>query len=130
MGPVATPNRRQVSLRLATWHKAVALRDEIASGTSRRVTITDVIESALDCLADTHQRGAPIPPPNPEPRLTSRLRDQIASILAQFAAHHLPHRRLDRIAFDAQRNSLTVHFQDDDEDPKPILIGPTQTPPS
>ena len=126
---MATPNRRQVSLRLATWQKAVALRDEIASSTSRRVAITDVVESALDCLADAHQRGAPLSPPEAEPRLTARLRDQIASILAQFAAHHLPHRRLDRIVFDAQRSSLAVHFQDG-EDPKPILIGPTQTPPN
>jgi len=122
------PKRKQVSLRIEAWQKAAALRDALAETTGRRVTITDTIDRALDCLADAHKRGAWLSPKEAGPVLEQRLRDQIASVLAQFVARALPSKHLYGITFHPNRRVVTVILEGSDggEEPVPLLMGATE----
>ena len=122
------PNRRQVSLRLATWQKAAELRDSLAERSGRRVTIGDTIDRGLDCLADAHERGAWLSPREAAPILERRLQDQIASALAQFVARAMPDRSLAGIMIDRKRRTAVVLLEDVDE-PIRLLLSATEAAP-
>ena len=122
------PNRRQVSLRLATWQKAAELRDPLAERSGRRVTIGDTIDRGLDCLADAHERGAWLSPREAAPILERRLQDQIASALAQFVARAMPDRSLAGITIDRKRRTAVVLLEDVDE-PIRLLLSATEAAP-
>lgn len=119
------PNRRQVSLRLDTWQKAVELRDKLAEKSGRRVAISDTIDRGLECLADAYERGAWLSPREAAPVWEQRLQDQIASVLAQFVARAMPERSLEGIAIDRKRRTAVVYLEDT-EKPIPLLLAATE----
>ena len=119
------PNRRQVSLRLDTWRKAVELRDRLAEKSGRRVAISDTIDRGLDCLADAYDRGAWLSPQEAAPVWEQRLQDQIASVLAQFVARAMPDRSLEGIVIDSNRRTAIV-LLGDHEEPIPLLLAATE----
>ena len=104
------PARRQVSLRIADFEKAIALRDAITEKSGRKVTISDTMGRALECLEGAHSRGAWLSPQEAGPVLEQRHQDQMASALAQFIARACPEKRLKGIAFDSANEMLTVIF--------------------
>ena len=83
---MAQPNRRVVSIRTVAWEKAAVLRDELAEKSGRRVTLSDTVERAFECLEDAHSRGAWLSPREAEPVLATRLRKEIVSVLKQLIA--------------------------------------------
>ena len=113
--------RRQVSLRIADFEKAIALRDEITEKSGRKVTISDTVARALLCLQDAHARGAWLSPQEAAPILEQRHQDQVASALAQFIARACPEKRLKGIAFDSANGMLSVTF--DQGDPIDLWTG-------
>ena len=122
---VKQPNRRQVSLRLDTWRKAVELRDKLAAKSGRRVAISDTIDRSLECLAEAYDRGAWLSPREAAPVWEQRLQDQIASVLAQFVARAMPDRSLEGIVIDSNRRTAVVLFRDGDK-PIPLLLAATE----
>ena len=121
----AQPNRKQVSVRLATWRKAQKLRTELADKSGREVTLSDTIDRALQCLDDAHNSGAWLSPSEAGPVLNQRHLDGIASVLAQFCAHYLPDRTLEGIVVDKERRTIAVVFEQDDN-PRPLLYPPIE----
>lgn len=119
------PNRRQVSLRLDTWRKAVELRDKLAEKSGRRVAISDTIDRGLECLADAYNRGAWLSPQEAAPVWEQRLQDQIASVLAQFVARAMPDRSLEGIVIDSNRRTAIV-LLGDLEERIPLLLAATE----
>jgi hypothetical protein len=119
------PNRRQVSLRLDTWRKAVELRDKLAEKSGRRVAISDTIDRGLACLADAYDRGAWLSPKEAAPVWEQRLQDQIASVLAQFIARAMPEHSLEGIVIDSNRRTAIV-LLGDLEEPIPLLLAATE----
>lgn len=119
------PNRRQVSLRLDTWRKAVELRDRLAEKSGRRVAISDTIDRGLDCLADAYDRGAWLSPQEAAPAWEQRLQDQIASVLAQFVARAMPECSLEGIVIDRNRRTAVVILGEPDK-PIPLLLAATE----
>ena len=108
------PNRRQVSLRNVDFEKATTLRDAITEKSGRKITISDTVGRALDCLTDAHAQGAWLSPQEAAPVLEQRHRDQMASVLAQFVARACPEKKLKGIAFDSANGMLTVIFDEGD----------------
>ena len=106
--------RKQVSLRAADFEKATGLRDAITKNSGRKVTISDTVARALDCLEDAHARGAWLSPREAAPVLEQRHRDRLASVIAQFVARACPEKTLRGIAFDTKTAMMTVHFDQDD----------------
>ena len=115
------PNRHQVSVRNVDFVKATALRDAITEKSGRKITISDTVARALDCLQDAHARGAWLSPQEAAPVLEQRHRDQVASVLAQFIARACPEKRLTAIAFDSANEMMTVTF--DEGDPIALWAG-------
>ena len=115
------PSRRQVSLRNVDFEKATALRDAITEKSGRKITISDTVARALDCLKDAHARGAWLSPSEAAPVLEQRHRDQVASVLAQFIARACPEKMLRGIAFDSANEMMTVTF--DQGDPIALWAG-------
>ena len=107
-------SRRQVSLRNVDFEKATALRDAITEKSGRKITISDTVGRALDCLKDAHTRGAWLRPQEAAPVIEQRHRDQVASVLAQFVARACPEKRLKGIAFDSANGMMTVIFDEGD----------------
>ena len=119
-------NRRQVSLRIETWQKAVDLRDALAETSGRKVSIADTIHRGLECLADAHERGAWLSPKEAAPVLEQRLRNQLASALAQFVGRAMPDKTLSGIVFHPPGHTLTVVLEGDVR--VPLLVTPTEAP--
>lgn len=122
---MAQENRRQISLRASVWLKATRLKEALAATSGRRVTITDTVDRALDCLADAHSRGAWLSPEEAAPLLEERLRKEVVSVLAQFIARAMPDRNLAGVTFKpaAHRGgggTLYVHL---DNNTVPMLMG-------
>ena len=115
------PSRHQVSVRNVDFEKTTALRDALAEKSGRKVTISDTLSRALDCLEDAHKRNAWLSPREAAPMLEQRHRDQVASVLAQFIARACPEKRLKGIAFDSANEMMTVTF--DEGDPIALWAG-------
>ena len=115
------PSRHQVSVRNVDFEKTTALRDALAEKSGRKVTISDTLSRALDCLEDAHKRNAWLSPREAAPVLEQRHRDQVASVLAQFIARACPEKRLKGIAFDSANEMMTVTF--DEGDPIALWAG-------
>ena len=115
------PSRRQVSLRNVDFEKATALRDAITEKSGRKVSISNTVGRALECLEDSHSRGAWLSPQEAAPVLERRHRDQVASVLAQFIARACPEKVLRGIAFDSANEMMTVTF--DEGDPIALWAG-------
>ena len=110
-----------MSLRIGDFEKATALRDAITEKSGRKITISDTVARALDCLQDVHARGAWLSPREAAPVLEQRHRDQVASVLAQFIARACPEKMLRGIAFDSANEMMTVTF--DQGDPIALWAG-------
>lgn len=115
--------RRQVSLQIETWQKAVQLRDALAQKSGRRVSIGDIVHRGLECLQDAHERGAWLSPAEAAPVMEQRLRDRIASALAQFVARAMPDKRLVRIVVYPPGDTMDVVLEDASI---PVLLGPAE----
>ena len=115
------PSRHQVSVRNVDFEKTTALRDALAEKSGRKVTISDTLSRALDCLEDAHKRNAWLSPREAAPVLEQRHRDQVASVLAQFIARACPEKRLKGIAFDSANEMMSVTF--DEGDPIALWAG-------
>ena len=114
-------SRHQVSVRNVDFEKTTALRDALAEKSGRKVTISDTLSRALDCLEDAHKRNAWLSPREAAPVLEQRHRDQVASVLAQFIARACPEKRLKGIAFDSANEMMSVTF--DEGDPIALWAG-------
>ena len=117
------PSRRQVSLRNVDFEKATALRDEITEKSGRKITISDTVARALDCLKDAHAQGAWLSPQEAAPVLEQRHRDQVVSVVAQLLARIAPERPLRGVAFDTEHDTLIVHMADSESFPL-VMPGP------
>ena len=117
------PNRHQVSVRNVDFEKATALRDAITKKSGRKITISDTVARALDCLQDAHARGAWLSPQEAAPVLEQRHRDQVVSVVAQVLARIAPERPLRGVAFDDGHDTLIVHFADSESFPL-VMPGP------
>ena len=106
------PNRHQVSVRTIDFEKATALRDAITEKSGRKITISDTVARALECLEDAHARGAWLSPSEAAPVLEQRHRDQVVSVVAQLLARIAPERPLRGVAFDTEHDTLIVHMAD------------------
>ena len=115
------PSRHQVSVRNVDFEKTTALRDALAEKSGRKLTISDTLSRALDCLEDAHKRNAWLSPREAAPVLEQRHRDQVASVLAQFVARACPEKRLKGIAFDSANEMMSVTF--DEGDPIALWAG-------
>ena len=119
------PARRAVSLRTVSWKRAGKLRDELAEKSGRRVTLSDTVERALDCLEDAHRRGAWLSPAEASPVLEDRMRREIVSVLHQFIARWKPDVVVHGVTFKPSAlpgggGTLAVHL---DEGEIPMLMG-------
>ena len=121
------PSRRQASLRIADYEKAIALRDAITEKSGRKVTISDTVARSLECLENAHARGAWLSPSEAAPVLEQRHRDQVVSVVAQLLARIAPERPLRGIAFDTEHDILNVHFADSESFPL-VMTGPLMGP--
>ena len=117
------PSRHQVSVRTVDFEKATALRDAITEKSGRKITISGTVGRALACLEDAHARGAWLSPSEAAPVLEQRHRDQVVSVVAQLLARIAPERPLRGVAFDAENDTLIVHFADSESFPL-IMPGP------
>ena len=117
------PNRHQVSVRNVDFEKATALRDAITEKSGRKITISDTVARALDCLQDAHARGAWLSPQEAAPVLEQRHRDQVVSVVAQLLARIAPERPLRGVAFDTEHDTLIVHMADSEPFPL-VMSGP------
>lgn len=109
---VKNDSRRQVSLRREVWQAASDLRDQLAEKSGRKVTITDTIERALQCLEDAHNRGAWLSPREAAPVMEDRHRRAIMSVVAQLIGRVVPSKRLNKITFSPSTDMLIVHLED------------------
>lgn len=125
---MAPRDRRQVSIATNDYRRLAALRDTLAEKSGRKVTVTDTIARAIECLEDAHERGAWLSPREAAPVLEARHRDKLASVLAQFIARACPEKRLQGIAFDTENGMLTVHFEQ--EDPVAVWTGAVDNKPA
>ena len=121
------PNRHQVSVRNVDFEKATALRDAITKKSGRKITISDTVARALDCLQDAHARGAWLSPQEAAPVLEQRHRDQVVSVVAQLLARIAPERPLRGVAFDTEHDTLIVYFADSEPFPL-VMSGPLMGP--
>ena len=121
------PSRHQVSVRNVDFEKTIVLRDALAEKSGRKVTISDTIARALDCLQDAHARGAWLSPQEAAPVLEQRHRDQVVSVVAQLLARIAPERPLRGIAFDTEHDTLFVHMADSESFPL-VMSGPLMGP--
>ena len=108
------PSRRHIAVSVRDYERATALRDALAERSGRKVTISGTVGRALECLEDSHSRGAWLSPQEAAPVLERRHRDQVASVLAQFIARACPEKRLKGIAFDSANEMMTVTFDEGD----------------
>ena len=115
------PSRRHIAVNARDHERATALRDALAERSGRKVTISNTVGRALECLEDAHARGAWLSPQEAAPVLEQRHRDQVASVLAQFVARACPEKRLKGIAFDPANGMMTVIF--DQGDPIALWAG-------
>ena len=83
-------NRRQVSIRMDQWNKLDAIRTELAIMTGQEVTLTDAIGRAIQCLDDSHRRGAWLSPSEAGPVMAERLKVAVNLILRQLAEGQQP----------------------------------------
>ena len=117
-------NRRQISLRTSVWERASRLRDALATASGRKMTISDTIDRALECLEDANSRGAWLTPKDAAPVLEERVRQEIVSILAQFIARTMGDRKLHGVSFDHSTPGggmvVSVHL---DDTAVPLLTG-------
>ena len=124
---MAQRNRRQISIATEDYRRLAALRDALAEKMGTRVTITDTIARSIGCLADAHERGAWLSPPEAASVLERRHRDQVVSVVAQLLARIAPERPLRGVAFDTEHDTLIVHMAD--SDPFPLVTsGPLMGP--
>ena len=121
------PSRHQVSVRNVDFEKTIALRDALAEKSGRKVTISDTLSRALDCLEDAHKHNAWLSPREAAPVLEQRHRDQIVSVVAQLLARIAPERPLRGIAFDTEHDILIVQFADSESFPL-VMSGPLMGP--
>ena len=115
------PSRRHIGVNVRDYERATALRDALAEKSGRKVSISNTVGRALECLEDAHARGAWLSPQEAAPVLERRRRDQVASVLAQFIARACPEKRLKGIAFDSANEMMTVTF--DEGDPIALWAG-------
>ena len=124
------PSRHQVSVRNVDFEKTIVLRDALAEKSGRKVTISDTLSRALDCLEDAHKRNAWLSPLEAAPVLEQRHRDQVVSVVAQLLARIAPERPLRGVEFDPEHDILNVHFADSESFPLLMtgqLMGPDRT---
>ena len=105
---MAQPNRRQVSIRTETWHKAREISDRLSTKFERKVSISDTLDRGLRCLDDAHSRGAWLSPIEAAPVLEERYRRRVVSVLAQFVARAMPERSLTGVTFG--RDSIDIEL--------------------
>ena len=99
----AQPNRRQVSIRTETWHKAREVSEALSNRFQRKISISDTLDRGLRCLDDAHARGAWLSPLEAAPVLEERYRRRIVAVLAQFVARAMPERSLTGVTFGPDR---------------------------
>ena len=105
-------NRKLVSLQTQAYGLAVRLRDALTKRSGKKFTLGDVIERALRCLQDSHERGAWLSPREAAPLLEQRNRERMAAVLAEFVARVLPDRRLKSVRFDPSSETMLVYLDD------------------
>ena len=117
-----------MSLRTADYEKATALQGAITEKSGRKITISDTVARALECLEDAHARGAWLSRASEAaPVLEQRHRDQVVSVVAQLLARIAPERPLRGVAFDTEHDTMIVHFADSESFPL-VMSGPLMGP--
>ena len=120
-------SRRHIAVNVRDHERATALRDALAEKSGRKVSISNTVGRALECLEDAIGRGAWLSPSEAAPVLEQRHRDQVVSVVAQLLARIAPERSLQGVAFDTEHNTLIVHFVDS-ESFSLVMPGPLMGP--
>lgn len=118
--------RKQISVRVPTWRKAQQLRSELAETSGREVTMTDVLDRALQCLSDAHAGQAWLSAPEAAVVFEERHRQGIASALVQFAARVAPEKVVRAIRFLPSEQRMEVDLGD--AVPVPVFVGALRSP--
>ena len=128
-------SRRQVSVRSTDWEKASRIRDQFSRTSGCRVTITDTIAKALECLEAEMEGECSAGEENwltregvwgtgnrfqtVEVMDREQLRIEVVSLLSQFIARTMPERRLRKVTLDPGVGSdgvemIVVHLDDEE----------------
>ena len=108
-----------------TWTLAGELRDALAARSGRRVSLSETVERGLECLRDSHVRGAWLTPQEAAPVMEARMRAEIVSAIKQFLGRWSPETVLHGVGFAPSKipgggGTLTVHLEGGEV---PILLG-------
>ena len=108
---MAKRDRRMVAVPLSVWTKASKIRDDLIARAGRNVTIAEVMSRGLDCLSDSHARGAWLSPKEAAPLLEERHRQSVMSAIAQVIARFAPDAELKGIVFDPENERILIHTE-------------------
>ena len=103
---------KNVNLEPACYEILVGLQKDIKKTTGLRPNLGQIVERALQCLADAQRGEAWLSPKEAAPRFEERHQREVTSILAQFIARALPEQSLQGIDFDRAKNTVTVTLSD------------------
>ena len=78
---------KNVGIPIATYNKIEEVQRDLAKMLNRRITKGDVMQRAVECLDDAHNRGAWLSPREAAPVLEERHERDIVNVLGQFATH-------------------------------------------
>ena len=102
--------RKSISVTESTYAKVEDMRAVLAELSGRSVARSDVVDRALDCLADANGRGAWLSPAEAGPVYDDRHKREIVSVLGQFIARTMPGVALKGVAFDPVNQICTVEL--------------------
>ena len=111
---MARQDRKLVSLRRDIWRLLDLMRIVLEDKFGRNLTIGEVVERSLLCLADAHKRGAWLSPAEAAPVFLQRHRDAVECAMRGTAAwqRENPTALILAITFDAPHQKVFIHAVD------------------
>lgn len=113
---VGKVRRHVVSVSAATYAEIQRLKAELERTSGRRLTVTDVLDRALENLSDAHERGAWLSPKEMWPVLRERQHRAIRSVIGQVVERFAPGYTLKAVGFSETDGSCVVHAEKVDGD--------------
>ena len=103
--------RKQVSVRDADYVKLIEIRDELQTITGRKIMLCEAMARAIECLDDSHRRGAWMAPHEMGDALKARLLQAMAGIIMQFA-EAVPNAGINGVSFSQDGRLMLLSLED------------------
>ena len=104
--------RKQVSVRDADYVKLIEIRDELQTITGSKIMLCDAMARAIECLDDSHRRGAWMAPHEMAPALKARLLQAMGGIIMQLA-EAVPNAGINGVTFSQDGRLMLLAIEDD-----------------